>query len=441
VFNPATLSAVPRVPRERNPESIANELLATSRAITSSPVDGETELSLRRQLSRLQRQLAESQRELANKDDEVAAEVEKRLETTRELEEANEARRLMQARLDELLAYAARTEGIEKRLQDAIATADELVQVNDRERAETAAMKARIDEVNVAFEETRNLWNSERKMLEERHDNELATLDGLRKAAVEASAEALNAQATRLRETNEAQVAELKSAYETSLFTLRATHEQVIGELRGDLEPRALQAATLAEERERLIAELADVRNEAIRETVEREESYKRETQQAADAAASELATVRRLAESEVSRAIAEKTEVTIKLEQATKAAEAREQAAEDQADALRATIKAAQREAAELRERVAALESDKTSQDEALERSREVIENMLDDKKHLEEEIEAARSEARRNALERHRFVAYLEEGLALLGALPPQDAVQPEAAGQRDDVAVGSD
>ena len=40
----------------------------------------DIELSLRRQLSRLQRQLAEAQRELANKDDELAAEAEKRLQ-------------------------------------------------------------------------------------------------------------------------------------------------------------------------------------------------------------------------------------------------------------------------------------------------------------------------------------------------------------------------
>src|SRR5690349_11086897 len=102
--NPGTIT--PRPSRE-SASQIANELLATTRAPTNESVDSE--LSLRRQLSRLQRQLAESQRELANKDDEVAAEVEKRLQTQRELEDALETARTMQARVEELTAYEART--------------------------------------------------------------------------------------------------------------------------------------------------------------------------------------------------------------------------------------------------------------------------------------------------------------------------------------------
>ncbi len=38
--------------------------------------------------------------------------------------------------------------------------------------------------------------------------------------------------------------------------------------------------------------------------------------------------------------------------------------------------------------------------------------------------EFEAAEAEVRRTSLDRLRFVAYLEEGLAMLGALPPADA-----------------
>ncbi|HUJ60345.1 MAG TPA: hypothetical protein VLX92_17710, partial [Kofleriaceae bacterium] len=43
-------------------------------------------------------------------------------------------------------------------------------------------------------------------------------------------------------------------------------------------------------------------------------------------------------------------------------------------------------------------------------------------EQRELRERIEAAEAEARRNALDRLRFVAYLEEGLAMLGALPPK-------------------
>ena len=48
--------------------------------LTESGLGGDTELALRRQLSRLQHQLAEAQRELAHKDDELATSVEKRVE-------------------------------------------------------------------------------------------------------------------------------------------------------------------------------------------------------------------------------------------------------------------------------------------------------------------------------------------------------------------------
>jgi len=396
-------------PRE-TASQIATDLLASTRAPTEA---GDNELALRRQLSRLQRQLAESQRELANKDDEVAAEVEKRLQTQRDLDAQAEQRRQLQAKLDELLGYEARTAGIEQRLQDAIATADELVQVNERERAATAAALARVDELNVSFEETRTLWNTERAMIEERMTNEIAALDTQRKAAVEASADALNAQAGRLREAHEAQLAEL-----------RATHEQSLAMLRGELEPQAVQAHSLAEERERLIAELATVRNETIRDTVEREEDYKRELAQAIEEKDAELAALARTHAAELARTTSERDAQIIALQQAVKAAEVQRQSLDEQAETLRQTLKTVQREAAELKERVAALEVDKQSVDEALERGRKMIETILDEKRQLDEQLAAAGDEMRRNATERRKFVAYLEEGLALLGALPPTTA-----------------
>jgi len=362
-------------PQRESASAIANEILATSRASTEAP---ETELSLRRQLSRLQRQLAESQRELANKDDEVAAEVEKRLQTARELEEIFVQRQQMQERIDELLAYEARTAGIEQRLQETIAAADELVQVNERERAATSAAQAKVEELNVAFEETRQLWNAERAMIEERSANEIARIDSQRKAAVEASADALNAQAARLREAHEAQLGELKASHEQSLAALRTASEQSLSMLRADLAPKALQAHNLAEERERLIAELAAVRNDAIRETVEREETYKREQTAAAEAASDELAALIRNHNADIARFTAERDEQLITLQQAVKGSEARADAAEEQLEALRQTLKTVQREAAEAKERVAALESDKKSVEDALERSRSLIDALL---------------------------------------------------------------
>lgn len=406
VPNPGTVTPRPS-PRE-SASTLAAELLATTRADTEG--GGDTELSLRRQLSRLQRQLAESQRELANKDDEVAAEVEKRLQTQRELEEVVEGHRTLQAQLDDLLAYQARTAGIEERLHDSIATADELVQLNERERANAAAALAKAEELSVSFEETRALWNAERKLLEERMTNELAALDSQRKAAVEASADALNAQAARLREAHEAQLAEL-----------RATHEQSLAKLRGELEPQAVQAHSLAEERERLIAELATVRNETIRDTVEREEEYKRELQQTVEEKDAEIATLARTHAAELARVTTEREAQVIAMQQSLKAAEITRNALDDQIEQQRATLKTVQREASELKERVAALESDKQSAVDAVERSKLELESLRESQRAAAEQLEANAAEIRRNTTERRKFVAYLEEGLALLGALPP--------------------
>ncbi|MDQ3335853.1 MAG: hypothetical protein M4D80_11855 [Myxococcota bacterium] len=408
VFIPSPDTIAPQPSRE-SASQIASELLATTRAPTNESVDSE--LSLRRQLSRLQRQLAESQRELANKDDEVAAEVEKRLQTQRELEDALETARATQAKLEELGAYEARTAGVEERLQDSIATADELVQVNRRERAATADALAKVNELNNAFEATRALWNAERTILEERYTNEVATLDAQRKAAVEASADALNAQASRLREAHEAQLAEL-----------RTTHEQSLATLRGELEPQAVQAHSLAEERERLIAELATVRNETIRDTVEREEEYRRELQQAIDAKDVELAAAARTHAAELARTTNERDAQIIGLQETIKAADSVRAGLEEQAESLRQTLKTVQRDVAELREKVAALEVDKQSVDDALERSRHANEALTEDKRQLTEQLAGAVDESRRNVMERRKFVAYLEEGLALLGALPPK-------------------
>jgi DNA repair exonuclease SbcCD ATPase subunit len=407
VFIPNPGTVTPRPSRE-SASQIASELLATTRAPTNESVDSD--LSLRRQLSRLQRQLAESQRELANKDDEVAAEVEKRLQTQRELEDLREINAATQAKLDELGAYEARTAGIEARLQDSIAAADELVQVNRRERAATADALAKVNELNNAFEATRSLWNAERGILEERYTNEIATLDGQRKAAVEASADALNAQAARLREAHEAQLVEL-----------RATHEQSLATLRGELEPQAVQAHSLAEERERLIAELATVRNETIRDTVEREEEYKRELQQTIDAKDAELAAATRTHAAELARVTNERDAQIIGLQETIKAADSVRTGLEEQAESLRQTLKTVQRDVAELREKVTALEVDKQSADEALERSRQANEALTEDKRKVAEQLATAVDESRRNVMERRKFVAYLEEGLALLGALPP--------------------
>src|SRR6185436_15624357 len=111
----------------------------------------------------------------------LAAEVEKRMQVTQAAEQQHQVMTELQARLDEYVAWAEKVQGIDVRLQETIATSDELAQQNERERSATAAALAKVEELNKSFEETRALWNAERAMLEERMTNEIATLDGLRK--------------------------------------------------------------------------------------------------------------------------------------------------------------------------------------------------------------------------------------------------------------------
>jgi hypothetical protein len=70
--SPARESTAPT--RSPASESIAPPI--PSRTSTSNPETGDTELSLRRQMARLQRQLSEAQLELARKEEELAAEAE-----------------------------------------------------------------------------------------------------------------------------------------------------------------------------------------------------------------------------------------------------------------------------------------------------------------------------------------------------------------------------
>jgi chromosome segregation ATPase len=125
---------------------------------TIPPLSGEAadaELALRRQLSRLQRQLAEAQRELANKDEELASEVERRLEVTNAAEALQREHDELDQRFQEVNEYRARTEGLDQRLQDAVAAADELTHQLERERAERTTLATQFEEQNAAFERAR----------------------------------------------------------------------------------------------------------------------------------------------------------------------------------------------------------------------------------------------------------------------------------------------
>lgn len=417
VFAPMPRQRPTTQSQPRQATQVASEILERTRTRSrtvppSAATNAEAELTLRRELSRLQRQLSEAQRELANKDEELATEVEKRLAEV----EAHAARedeiRELHARIDELSAYEARTKGIEQRLADQVAAADELARAIEKEHSRTAAAEARVDELTRSFDETRTLWSTERKMLEDRANNEAAALEAKRKAAVDAGEETLTAATARLRESNEQQ-----------LTDLRAAHERSIQALRGELEPKVIEANSLAEERERLLHEITELKNEAVRVATEREEAHQRELLAQIETHASDQAQLARTHAAEVARITADKEAQIIAAQQEQRLSEGKVKTLEDTVEGQREALKPLQRELAELKEKVAALETDKRTLEDRQIAAGEAAATLLEQQSALREQVETQSSEIRRAAMDRMRFVAYLEEGLAMLGALPPTE------------------
>jgi chromosome segregation ATPase len=392
----------------------------TRKASTVSPTSAaetEGELALRRQLSRLQRQLADAQRELANKDEEMAAEVEKRADAIDAHDALLEEIAINKQQLEELLGYRARTTGVEQRLQEAVATADELAHVLELERGKVSAATSRADELAAHFDDARSKWTAERLKLDEQRVSETAQLDQQKRAAIDAAEAAMQGTTERLR-----------AAHEEELTQLRGAHERSVATLRGELEPRALEARGLAEERERLTSELAATRAEAARAQTEATEAHTREVAQLTEQHSSDQNALLQRHTSEVARLTSAHDEKAAALDQATRNTELREQYWENTVNGLREAQKKLQREAAEAKERIAALEADKTSVEERLTSATTVTASLSEANRELSMRAEAAESDARRNSLDRQRFASYLEEGLALLGVIPPTPPPLPE-------------
>lgn len=405
-----------------DPSQVASELLARRSSKTAPPpLSGgeDPENALRRQLSRLQRQLAEAQRELANKDDELAAEAEKRMEIVDAHDSAIAELGVVHARVAQLSAYETRTRGMEKRLQEATATSDEMAEVLAKERRERVSLEQQLQDLQMSLEETRSVWTLEKKTLEERLAAEVADVEAQRKAAVEAGEEALAQAMQRMTEAHDAEIAQLKDAHERSLSTLR-----------GELEPKMIQARTLAEERERLASQIEALKSEAVRTALEHTDELHRLRSQLTEKHSAEVSAAARAAAAELASATGERDKQILALQQAVRAAESRAQAAEDEIATLRESLKKAQRDATDAVERVTRVESDNKSLDERLTLALATVEKHVETARELREQLEAQERETRRAAMDRMRFVAYLEEGLAMLGALPPaaEDLEPPE-------------
>jgi chromosome segregation ATPase len=405
--------------------------VGTSPPQTTSAIDSETELALRRQMSRLQRQLADAQRELANKDDEVAAAVEKRLELQAAYEVIAEEQRQTRLLVDEAIADRSRAAGVAQRLQEATTQVDELTHQLERERTERGALGVQLDELQAAFEKARTMWRDESATVDDQHIAQIAQLEQQKKAAVDAAEAAM-------RTSTERQY----QAHEAELEALKAAHERALSALRGELEPKARAARDHQVEIERLNSLLQAQATEHQNLLAERIELDKWELQQQADAHAAELAQLQRQHTTELARLAEEVVAANQAGQLIERNAKLREELWEQTVGTLRASQKELQQELAEARERAAQAEASKWSVETRLVGTLQANEKTNEKLRELGEKLAAAEDELRRTSQDRERFAAYLQEGLAMLGALPPSDPDTHETASEHtiaDDDAVG--
>jgi ParB family chromosome partitioning protein len=376
-----------------------------------------SEVSLRRQLARLQMQMSEAQRALSEKDDELAAVIEKQLVLITQHDALTVEHREQADRMDHMAAHQSRLIGVEQRLLEAVDSAEAIARERDKERDQRAALQTRLEVLLSGANDAAARWKTERSTLEAQAATNIAEVEKLKRAAVEAAEAAAAAEGTRLRESHAAELAMIREAHERALATLR-----------GELEPKALAAMSLVEQRDLLADELAALRSETERAQADRDEAHARELARARDQHLEAQAALVRLHSTEVGRVATERDELSIAVAEAKRSAAAREQQWASIESALRDTQMQLQRELAEnrgIRDRIEADIALSQGRIETLERT---CESLTAEKRDLANQLEASHTEAKRHALDRRRFVAYLEEGLALVGARDPVVELEPD-------------
>ena len=412
-------------PRTTSPGMPSAGGVRRPRTGTGSP---DAEIALRLQLSQLQRQVADVQRALADKDDELAAEVEKRLSLETSYEAIVDEQRMNQLKVDELSASHARMAGVEQRLLDAVTVAEDLGRGRDREKELRQQAESKLEALAGQLEQAYAGWKADRVSLEEQHSGELSKLEAQKRLANDAAAAALMATTSRIREQHDEETA-----------ALRESHEQSVALLRGELEPKALAALSLAEERQRLADELASVRAEATRAAAEQSEAFQREHAALVESHTLELAQLGRTHASELARVSEERDEHQQSLQQAARHLETREAHWETVQSEATDTRSRLEREVAEARVAIDRLTAEQASAMERLTAAAATSQQLASEKRALRQRLEFAEGEARRNGMDRRKFIGYLESGIAMLREADeePDVSVTSGEADEQDDAA----
>jgi hypothetical protein len=314
--------------------------------------------------------------------------------------------RPLENRIEELLAYQARTHGLDEQLAEKATALDELQRTLDDEEARRTAAEAKIAELSATLEDARIRRIEERAAMDERHSDELERLDDEKQAAL-----------GELVAGHEAVVARLREAHEAELGEVRAGHERSVALLRGELEPKVLEARSLGEERERLANELAMVKMQSERDAAARAEAHQRELAQAGEKHASDLAAQARSHASELSRALGERDVEILEHQQTKRRAELREKEWEQATAQLRTQETKLNAEIAASHERCAILTVEKAALDDRLATAALANEQLAKEVRALRDRVDQLEREARRSTSEREQLVHVLQDGLAILG------------------------
>jgi hypothetical protein len=365
----------------------------------------------------LQRQLADAQRELANKEDELSAEVEKRQQLSVAYERVDAQLRDMRTAAEEMGAYRSRTHGIEQRLIEREAYVEELRAELEQERLRDAGATGRVEELTTEIATMRAKWADERAHLEREHAVLIGNIEAQKRVTLDEADRAFEATVTRMREGQAEELEQIKESYERQLQAVR-----------GELEPKALEAASLAEDRERLAAEVDALRANHERELEELMQAHRRELQQIALAHTDDQNALMRAHGLELAKIAAERDAKAAIANDAQRSAEQREALWEQTVAAVREQAKKAQLELADTKEKLAQADEERVSSEARLQMAARAAEHLVDENKLLRERADAAAEEAKRSALDRERFARYLEEGLAMLGAIEHEPETEPE-------------
>ena len=139
-----------------------------------------------------------------------------------------------QARLDELTAYEARTRGMEQRLAESVATADEMA-----EAARRRAPQAR-DHSSRTLEELHVFARGDARAVGDREED---ARGAHRRRAGRARGPARRGGHRRSTRRSRRRPRGMTEAHEAELAQLREAHERSVSTLRGELEPKVIRGA------------------------------------------------------------------------------------------------------------------------------------------------------------------------------------------------------